>query len=64
VDRIARYFEDVVAHKRQGIADQFADLFSLGGEIGSRLAYTQESEGQNLLERPFASWRNQQRAGL
>ena len=38
--------------------------FSLGGEIESRLAYTQESEGQNLPERPFASWRNQERVGL
>ena len=27
-------------------------LESLGGEIGSRLAYTQQSEGQNLPERP------------
>ena len=36
----------------------------LGGEIESRLAYTQKSEGQNLPGRPFASWRNQQRAGL
>ena len=25
----------------------------LGGEIESRLAYTQQSEGQNLPERPF-----------
>jgi len=25
----------------------------LGGEIASRLAYTQKSEGQNLPERPF-----------
>jgi hypothetical protein len=29
-----------------------AIFFTLGGEIGSRLAYTQKSEGQNLLERP------------
>lgn len=36
----------------------------LGGEIESRLVYTQKSRGQNLPERPFASWRNQQRAGL
>ena len=27
--------------------------FPLGGEIESRLAYTQESEGQNLPERPI-----------
>jgi hypothetical protein len=34
----------------------------LGGEIASRLAYTQQSEGQNLPERPFsfASWCNQE----
>ena len=32
-----------------------ANSFSLGGEIVSRLAYTQKSEGQNLLERPFAA---------
>jgi hypothetical protein len=30
-----------------------ANSFSLGGEIASRLAYTQKSEGQNLPERPF-----------
>lgn len=27
-------------------------IFPLGGEIESRLAYTQESRGQNLPERP------------
>ena len=38
----------------------------LGGEIASRLAYTQKSRGQNLPGRPpsNASWRNQERAGL
>ena len=30
-----------------------ANSLPLGGEIGSRLAYTQKSEGQNLPERPF-----------
>ena len=51
-------------------------FLTLGSEIASRLAYTQQSEGQNLPERPafdlssygsagpFASWRNQERAGL
>ena len=41
-------------------------VIALGGEIGSRLAYTQKSEGQNLPERPFpfASWCNQERVGL
>jgi hypothetical protein len=40
--------------------------FPLGGETGSRLAYTQQSEGQHLPERPFpfASWCNQERVGL
>jgi hypothetical protein len=28
-------------------------LKTLGSEIESRLAYTQQSEGQNLPERPF-----------
>jgi hypothetical protein len=49
---------------------------TLGGEIASRLVYTQKSEGQNLSERPafaqlsfgsacqFALWCNQERAGL
>src|SRR5690349_13684037 len=43
-----------------------AALHSLGGEIASRLAYTQKSKGQNLPGRPLsiASWRNQERAGL
>jgi hypothetical protein len=30
--------------------------FPLGGEIASRLAYTQKSEGQNLPERPTFAW--------
>src|SRR5712691_10941646 len=30
-----------------------ANRFPLGGEIESRLAYTQKSEGQHLPERPF-----------
>ena len=29
------------------------ELRPLGGEIGSRLAYTQKSAGQNLPERPL-----------
>jgi hypothetical protein len=35
-------------------------FLSLGGEIGSRLAYTQKSEGQNLPERPapIGFWSN------
>src|ERR1043166_77002 len=39
-------------------------LLSPGGEIESRLAYTQKSEGQNLSGRPFASLHNQECAGL
>jgi len=31
---------------------QNAEFFTLGGEIESRLAYTQKSEGQNLPGRP------------
>ena len=30
-----------------------ANSFPLGGETGSRLAYTQKSEGQHLPGRPF-----------
>ena len=42
-----------------------ANFFPLGSETGSRLAYTQQSEGQHLPERPsFASWCNQERVGL
>ena len=29
-----------------------------GGEIASRLAYTQKSRGQNLPGRPFFKWQN------
>jgi len=32
--------------------NQISALKALGGEIGSRLAYTQKSEGQNLPGRP------------
>ena len=41
-------------------------VYPPGGEIASRLAYTQKSRGQNLPGRPssIASWRNQERAGL
>jgi hypothetical protein len=35
-----------------------------GGEIASRLAYTQKARGQNLPGRPFASLHSQQCAGL
>ena len=34
----------------------YQPIRTLGGEIASRLAYTQKSRGQNLPGRPNADW--------
>ena len=38
-------------HLHSALRIPISALKTLGGEIGSRLAYTQKSEGQNLPER-------------
>jgi hypothetical protein len=44
---------------------EFQDGYlTLGGEIGSCLAYTQKSEGQNLPERPVFAKASTRRASL
>jgi len=43
----------IVRSENSAIRIRKSALETLGGEIASRLAYTQQSEGQNLPERPF-----------
>ncbi|SPE54795.1 hypothetical protein SBV1_1940008 [Verrucomicrobia bacterium] len=43
--------------ERGGASPSPAANLALGGEIESRLAYTQKSEGQNLPERPASACR-------
>ena len=54
----------VIAFREANVSFRGSVLQGLGSQIGSRLAYTQQSEGQNLPERPIALWCNQERVGL